>query len=76
LFRYQLHLADGTNAGEATYPVMIQPGEEIIVAETTSCFRVLDLIPNPLVPGSNPGGPISSLPQDPLRVCRFARRVG
>lgn len=35
---------DGSDAGEATYSVMIQPGEEILVGNGRR-FRVLDLIP-------------------------------
>ena len=31
MFTYRLHLEDGSDAGEATYSVMIKPGEEIIV---------------------------------------------
>jgi hypothetical protein len=44
IFRYQLHLADGTNAGEATYAVMIKPGEEILLGNGRR-FRVLDVVP-------------------------------
>ncbi len=29
MFTYRPHLADGSDAGEATLPVMIKPGEEI-----------------------------------------------
>ena len=43
MFRYQLHLADGTNAGEATYAVMIKPGDEIHVGAGQR-FRVVDLV--------------------------------
>jgi hypothetical protein len=32
MFRYRLHLEDGSDAGEQTYPVMIKVGEEIIAA--------------------------------------------
>ena len=31
MFRYRLHSADGDDLGEATYSVMIKPGEEIVV---------------------------------------------
>ena len=41
---YRLHLADGSEAGEATYAVMIRPGEEI-VAGSDQRFRVLDVVP-------------------------------
>jgi len=30
MFRYRLHSPDGDDLGEATYAVMIKPGEEII----------------------------------------------
>ena len=29
MFRYRLHSPDGADLGEATYAMMIQPGEEI-----------------------------------------------
>jgi hypothetical protein len=29
MFRYRLHLEDGSDAGEATYAQMIHPGDEI-----------------------------------------------
>jgi hypothetical protein len=29
MFRYRLHSPDGEDLGEATYAVMIKPGEEI-----------------------------------------------
>jgi hypothetical protein len=29
MFRYRLHLSDGDDLGEATYAMMIKPGEEI-----------------------------------------------
>jgi hypothetical protein len=29
MFRYRMHDADGNDLGEATYAVMIKPGEEI-----------------------------------------------
>ena len=44
MFRYQLHLADGTNAGEATYAQMIHVGDEIHVGAGQR-FRVLDPVP-------------------------------
>jgi hypothetical protein len=31
MFTYRLHLEDGSDAGEATYSVLIRPGEEILV---------------------------------------------
>ena len=44
MFTYRLHLADGSDAGEATYPQMIRPGEEII-ARGARHFRVLAVVP-------------------------------
>jgi hypothetical protein len=44
MFRYRLHLEDGSDAGEATYAMMIKPGEEII-AGNGSRFRVVDVVP-------------------------------
>jgi len=44
VFRYRLHLQDGSDAGEATYAVMIRAGEEIIAGDNQH-FRVLDLVP-------------------------------
>lgn len=46
MFTYKLHLADGSNAdpAEATYSIMIKPGEEILVGNGRR-FRVLDVVP-------------------------------
>jgi hypothetical protein len=44
VFRYRLHLGDGSDAGEASYAQMIKPGEEII-AGSNEHFRVLDVVP-------------------------------
>jgi hypothetical protein len=44
VFTYRLHLEDGTDAGQATYPVMIQAGEEII-AGGNQRYRVVDVVP-------------------------------
>ena len=44
MFTYRLHLTYGSDAGEATYSVMIKPGEEILVGNGRR-FRVLDLVP-------------------------------
>jgi hypothetical protein len=44
VFRYRLHFPDGDDLGEATYAMMIKPGEEII-AGSTERFRVLDVVP-------------------------------
>jgi hypothetical protein len=44
MFTYRLHLADGSDAGEATYSVMIKRGEEILVGNGRH-FRVVDVVP-------------------------------
>jgi hypothetical protein len=44
MFRYRLHSPDGDDLGEATYAVMIKPGEEILFGAGER-FRVLDLVP-------------------------------
>jgi hypothetical protein len=44
VFTYRLHSPDGDDLGEATYAVMIKPGEEII-ADKNQRFRVLDVVP-------------------------------
>ena len=44
MFTYRLHLADGSDAGEATYSVMIKRGEEILVGNGRR-FRVVDVVP-------------------------------
>jgi phosphate-selective porin len=44
MFRYQLHLEDGSDAGEATYAPMIHPGDEIHLGADQR-FRVLDVVP-------------------------------
>jgi hypothetical protein len=44
MFTYRLHLEDGSDAGEATYAVMVKPGEEILVGNGRR-FRVLDVVP-------------------------------
>jgi hypothetical protein len=44
VFTYHRHLADGSDAGEATYAQMIQPGEEIIAGGNRH-FRVLAVVP-------------------------------
>jgi hypothetical protein len=43
MFRYRLHSPDGDDLGEATYAVMIQPGEEILYGNGRR-FRVLDVV--------------------------------
>ena len=44
MFRYRLHFEDGSDAGEATYSVLVKPGEEILVGNGRR-FRVLDVVP-------------------------------
>jgi len=44
VFRYRLHSPDGDDLGEATYAMMIHPGEEII-AGSNEHFRVVDVVP-------------------------------
>jgi hypothetical protein len=44
VFRYRLHSPDGDDLGEATYAMLIQPGEEII-AGSNQRFRVVDVVP-------------------------------
>jgi hypothetical protein len=44
MFTYRLHLEDGSDAGEATYAVMVKPGEEILVGNGRR-FRVLAVLP-------------------------------
>jgi hypothetical protein len=44
MFRYRLHLEDGTDVGEATYPSMVNVGEELFFGGGRR-FRVLDVVP-------------------------------
>jgi len=44
MFNYRLHLADGSDVYDATFAVMIYPGEEIIAGDNEH-FRVLELVP-------------------------------
>jgi hypothetical protein len=43
VFRYRLHSPDGDDLGEATYAVMIKPGEEI-VAGSNEHFHVVAVV--------------------------------
>jgi len=43
MFRFRLHLEDGSGAGRATYSVRIQPAEEIVVGNGRP-FRVPDVV--------------------------------
>jgi len=44
MFRYRLHSPDGDDLGEATYAVVIKPGEEILIGNGRR-LRVLDVVP-------------------------------
>ena len=44
MFRYRLHSPDGDDLGEATYAIMIKPGEEIH-SNGGERLRVLDVVP-------------------------------
>ena len=44
MFTYRMHYADGTDAGQATYAITINPGEEILVGNGRR-FRVLAVVP-------------------------------
>jgi hypothetical protein len=44
VFRYRLHSPDGDDLGEATYAMMIKPGEEILLGAGQR-FRVIDVVP-------------------------------
>ena len=43
MFRYQLHLADASNAGEATYAQMIHVGDDIHLGAGQR-FRVVNVV--------------------------------
>ena len=43
MFRYRLHSPDGDDLGEATYAIMIKPGEEILLGGGQH-FRVLYVV--------------------------------
>ncbi|HEV8104936.1 MAG TPA: hypothetical protein VGP69_14495 [Gaiellaceae bacterium] len=44
MFRCRLHTADGDDLGEATYAMMIKPGEEIHLGSGRR-FRVVAVVP-------------------------------
>ena len=44
MFRYSLHPPDGDDLGEATYAMMIRPGEEIHLGAGQR-FRVVAVVP-------------------------------
>jgi hypothetical protein len=43
VFRYRLHTPDGDEVGEATYAMLIKPGEEILYGGGRR-FRVVDVV--------------------------------
>jgi hypothetical protein len=44
VFRYRLHLEDGSDVGQATYPSMVKVGEELFFGGGHK-FRVRDVVP-------------------------------
>jgi hypothetical protein len=44
MFRYRVHLEDGSDAGEATYAQMIHLGDEIHLGAGDHRFRVMDVV--------------------------------
>ena len=44
MFKYRLHLADGDDLGEATYPDMVKVGKELFFGGGRR-FRVLEVVP-------------------------------
>jgi hypothetical protein len=44
MFRYRLHLADGSDVGEAAYPNRVKVGKELFLGGDRR-FRVLDVVP-------------------------------
>jgi hypothetical protein len=44
VFTYRLHLADGSDVGEATYPSMVKVGELLFFGGGRK-FRVIDVVP-------------------------------
>ena len=44
MFRYRLHSPDGDDLGEATYAMMIKPGEAILFGNGLR-LRVVDVVP-------------------------------
>ena len=44
MYTYSMHYADGSDAGQATYAVLVEPGEEILVGNGRR-FRVLGVVP-------------------------------
>ena len=44
MYTYRLHLEDGSDVGQVTYAVLVEPGEEILVGSGRR-FRVLAVVP-------------------------------
>jgi hypothetical protein len=44
VFTYRLHLKDGSDVGEGSYPSMVKVGEELFFGGGRK-FRVLDVVP-------------------------------
>ena len=44
MFTYRLHLEDGSDVGEATYPSLVRVGELLFFGGGRK-FRVLDVVP-------------------------------
>lgn len=44
MFTYRMHYKDGSDAGQATYSVLIKPGDEVHVGNGRR-LRVLDVVP-------------------------------
>ena len=44
MFKYRLHSVDGDDIGEATYPQMIEPGDDLYFGGGRK-FRVLAVVP-------------------------------
>jgi hypothetical protein len=45
VFRYRLHWAGGSDAGDASYAINIKPGDLIWIRSPNRQLRVLDLVP-------------------------------
>lgn len=44
MYRYKFHTSDGSDAGEAHYAVMVEPGETVRTGDGR-LLRVLDVVP-------------------------------
>jgi hypothetical protein len=79
MFRYRLHLEDGSDAGEACYSVPIRPGEEILVGNGGSPQSLARAVAGELAsadPGheGDCGGDEQDEPADPAYVIVRRRR--